>query len=77
MSWKSQVIEDRQILTLLGILALRAKLRLWKIRHLFQIVHDCDEGAPTEVTVLLVVSAYYTNPGYYAFCVARIEMEDT
>jgi len=32
---------------------------------------------PTEVTVLLVVSAYYTNPGYYAFCVAGIEMEDT
>jgi len=32
---------------------------------------------PTEVTVLLVVSAYYINPGYYAFCVAEIEMEDT
>jgi hypothetical protein len=32
---------------------------------------------PTEVTVLVVVSAYYTNPGYCTFCVAGIEMEDT
>jgi len=31
---------------------------------------------PTEVTVLLVVSAYYTNPGYYNLYIAGVEMND-
>jgi hypothetical protein len=31
---------------------------------------------PAEVTMLLVVSAYYTNPGYHTLCVAEVEMED-
>jgi 4-amino-4-deoxy-L-arabinose transferase-like glycosyltransferase len=31
---------------------------------------------PTEVTMLLVVSAYYTNPGYYNLYIARVGMND-
>jgi len=33
------------LLTLLGIIALGAYLRLWDINHLFNVVHDYDEGA--------------------------------
>jgi len=39
------VVRDRRILALLGILALAAYLRLWNIEHLFNILHDYDEGA--------------------------------
>ena len=31
---------------------------------------------PTEVTVLLVVSSYYTNPGYYTLYIAGVEVND-
>lgn len=45
LSWLARVGKDRQILALLGILALGAYLRLWNICHLFNVVHDYDEGA--------------------------------
>ena len=39
------VVRSRQTLALLGVLALAAYLRLWNIEHLFNILHDYDEGA--------------------------------
>ena len=45
LSWLAGVLKDRQVLTLLGILALGAYLRLWNIQHLFNAIHDFDEGA--------------------------------
>ncbi len=43
------VSKDRRklalLLTLLGIMGLGAYLRLWNINHLFNVVHDYDEGA--------------------------------
>jgi 4-amino-4-deoxy-L-arabinose transferase-like glycosyltransferase len=45
LTWLARVVKDRQILTLLGILALGAYLRLWNIQHLFNVLHDYDEGA--------------------------------
>jgi len=44
LPWWAKVIKDRQVLTLLGILALGAYLRLWNIQHLFNAIHDYDEG---------------------------------
>jgi 4-amino-4-deoxy-L-arabinose transferase-like glycosyltransferase len=45
LSWLSKISRDRKVLVLLGILALGAYLRLWKIQHLFNVLHDYDEGA--------------------------------
>jgi 4-amino-4-deoxy-L-arabinose transferase-like glycosyltransferase len=45
LSWLSKVSKDRKVLALLGILALGTYLRLWNIHHLFNILHDYDEGA--------------------------------
>ncbi len=44
LSWLSKVSRDRKILTLLGILGVGAYLRLWNIHHLFNAIHDYDEG---------------------------------
>ncbi|MFC2032045.1 ArnT family glycosyltransferase [Chloroflexota bacterium] len=45
LSWLSKVSKDRKVMVLLGILAFGAYLRLWNIHHLFNVVHDYDEGA--------------------------------
>ena len=45
LPWLARVLKDRQVLTLLGILALGVYLRLWNIHHLFNAIHDFDEGA--------------------------------
>ena len=45
LSRAGMAIRDRRVLALLGILALAAYLRLWNIHHLFNILHDFDEGA--------------------------------
>lgn len=45
LSWLSEAVRDPKILTLLGIMALAAYLRLWNIDHLFNVLHDYDEGA--------------------------------
>ena len=45
LSRLSKLSKDRKVLALLGILALGAYLRLWQIQHLFNVVHDYDEGA--------------------------------
>jgi 4-amino-4-deoxy-L-arabinose transferase-like glycosyltransferase len=45
LSWLSEASRDPKILTLLGIMALAAYLRLWNINHLFNVLHDYDEGA--------------------------------
>jgi len=44
LTWLASIMKDRQVLTLLGILALGAYLRLWNIHHLFNAIHDYDEG---------------------------------
>ena len=59
-SWLAKAIRDRQVLTLLGILALGAYLRLWNIQHLFQIVHDYDEGA-------YALSSHFISQGYLPY----------
>ncbi len=45
MAWLSKAGRDPKILALLGIIALAAYLRLWNIDHLFNVLHDYDEGA--------------------------------
>lgn len=45
LSWLSEASRDPKILALLGIMALAAYLRLWNIDHLFNVLHDYDEGA--------------------------------
>lgn len=37
-------LQNKHLLALLGILALGAALRLWNLTHLFNAVHDADEG---------------------------------
>jgi 4-amino-4-deoxy-L-arabinose transferase-like glycosyltransferase len=41
----TQITKNKNILILLGILALGACLRLWNIEHSFNAIHDYDEGA--------------------------------
>jgi|GEM_PF-1532964 len=45
LSWITKVGKDKNALALLGTLLLGAYLRLWQISHLFNVVHDYDEGA--------------------------------
>ena len=45
LNWITKVSKDKNALALLGTLLLGAYLRLWQISHLFNVVHDYDEGA--------------------------------
>jgi 4-amino-4-deoxy-L-arabinose transferase-like glycosyltransferase len=45
LNWITKAVKDGNNLALLGVLALGAYLRLWQISHLFNVVHDFDEGA--------------------------------
>jgi 4-amino-4-deoxy-L-arabinose transferase-like glycosyltransferase len=60
LSWLSKAVRDPKILTLLGILALAAYLRLWNINHLFNGVHDYDEGC-------LSLGARFITQGYLPY----------
>ena len=60
LSWLAVVITDRKVLALLGILVLGAYLRLWNIEHLFNILHDYDEGA-------YALGARFTSQGYLPY----------
>jgi len=55
-----------------------AQLHQWSQHTIDLLAYWSHAGwqQPTEVTVLLVVSAYYTNPGYYTLYIARVEMND-
>lgn len=55
-----EVIRSKEFLVLLGILALAAYLRLWNITHLFNAVHDYDEGA-------WALSARFISEGYLPY----------
>jgi uncharacterized membrane protein len=60
LSWLSEAVRDPKILTLLGILALAAYLRLWNINHLFNAIHDYDEGC-------LSLGARFITQGYLPY----------
>ena len=60
LSRLSKLSKDRKILTLLGIVGLGAYLRLWQIQHLFNVVHDYDEGAHS-------LGAYFISQGYLPY----------
>jgi 4-amino-4-deoxy-L-arabinose transferase-like glycosyltransferase len=45
LNWIAKASKDKNALALLGTLLLGAYLRLWQINHLFNVVHDYDEGA--------------------------------
>lgn len=44
LTWVSRIGRDRRVWVLLGIVALGAYLRLWQAQHLFNSIHDYDEG---------------------------------
>jgi len=54
------VLTDRKVLVLLGILALGAYLRLWNIHHLFNAIHDYDEG-------IYALAARFISQGYLPY----------
>ena len=55
-----------------------AQLHQWSEHTIDLLAYWSHAGwqQPMEVTVLSVVSAYYTNPGYYTLYIARVEMND-
>jgi len=54
------VLTDRKVLILLGVLALGAYLRLWNIHHLFNAIHDYDEG-------IYALAARFISQGYLPY----------
>ena len=58
--WLSKAGRDPKILALLGIIALAAYLRLWNIAHLFNAIHDYDEGC-------LSLGARFITQGYLPY----------
>lgn len=59
-SWLAKVFTNREVLVLLGILALGAYLRLWNIEHLFNAIHDYDEG-------IYALAARFISQGYMPY----------
>jgi len=53
-------VRNRQVLILLGIIALAAYLRLWNIHHLFNAIHDYDEGVYS-------LGAHFISQGYMPY----------
>jgi len=60
LNWLSKVSKDRKVLALLGILALGAYLRLWNLHHLFNAIHDYDEG-------IYSLGARFISQGYLPY----------
>ncbi len=60
MSRFVSVVRSRRTLALLAIIALAAYLRLWNIEHLFNILHDYDEGAYS-------IGARFISQGYLPY----------
>ena len=60
LAWLSKASRDPKILVLLGIIALAVYLRLWNIDHLFNVLHDYDEGAYT-------LGARFITEGYLPY----------
>jgi len=60
LTWLSQFSKDRRVLALLGILALGAYLRLWNLHHLFNAIHDYDEG-------IYSLGARFISQGYLPY----------
>ncbi|MBN2186887.1 MAG: glycosyltransferase family 39 protein [Dehalococcoidia bacterium] len=60
LSRLSKVSRDREILILLGVLALGAYLRLWQIQHLFNAIHDYDEA-------VYALGARFITQGYLPY----------
>jgi len=59
-SWLAKAVKERQVLILLAILALAAYLRLWNIQHLFNAIHDYDEGVYS-------LGAHFISQGYMPY----------
>ena len=60
LNWLSKVSKDRKVLALLAILALGAYLRLWNLHHLFNAIHDYDEG-------IYSLGARFISQGYLPY----------
>jgi 4-amino-4-deoxy-L-arabinose transferase-like glycosyltransferase len=60
LNWLSKVSKDRKVLALLGIIALGAYLRLWNLHHLFNAIHDYDEG-------IYSLGARFISQGYLPY----------